>query len=342
MIFLFLNFRNKGFKSNGYVRIGANSISYRYNPLIDNDNALTLRSLSTNAKKEYTTNGKYHAEFQKFVDYYGVPDYGSKFVTAALDGSKITFSTPGIFDFTPNNATLEERSAAAITGMIAMIVPMQVLGELENALDTCSSCLTAECDSMNSLYKAVAYYTGSMEMTSLFQKGSPLKAVFAAFRTVASLYIIANIFCNHFGTCEYRDISYPGTSNANFDIFTALSAMKIGLVNNCTEARVQKEIVAKKMLIPLIQYMLVFLRFSLNPTTDTDEFAHKYVFGGFVVATSVLPLVHFCNSTSAKIILQTLVGQDFTQIFSIVKTATEETYECLGITAADIGTLKLF
>jgi hypothetical protein len=126
--------------------------------LTDNNNALTLSRLSTNAKIEYTSKGKYHAEFQKFVNYYGVPE----------NGSKVDFSTPGAFDFSGDAITSPDRRKAAVIGMRSMLLSMQVLGELENSIDKCSKCLTPTCNYLVSLYNAVASYRGSIEMTFMF------------------------------------------------------------------------------------------------------------------------------------------------------------------------------
>jgi hypothetical protein len=68
--------------------------------------------------------------------------------------------------------------------------------------------------------------------------------------------------------------------------------MKTELMNNCTEARAQKEIITKKLFISLFQGM-----------TKPDSLMRSITF-----AASVLPLVNFCNSTSAKTILQNFIG----------------------------------
>jgi hypothetical protein len=298
--------------------------------LIDNNNALTLRSISTNAKTEYKSNGRYHTEFQQFVNYYGVPDYGSKYITAVLNRSNVTFSTLGTFDFSANNIKLENRNQVLIYGLYPLILLMQVLDELENAMDTCSSCSTPQCRSINSLYKAVAYYTGSSEQTSLFQADSPLQDVLTTGRSEYSLYGLADLICSNFATC-----GSSGTSNVNFDMFSAFSAMKIGLINNCSDARAQKEIVAKKIFIPLIQFVLVTIK-SI-PNRVTNELPNEEFLVGFTMAIGVLPMVHFCKSSSANTILQYYVGQGVRPSVSIARAAMEENYECLGITNADVG-----
>jgi hypothetical protein len=195
-------FFNQGFNQVGCVTIGGRSISYKYNQLTDNINALTLQSLSTNAKKEYKSNGKYHAEFQKFVNYYGVPDYGNKFVTAALDGSKLDFSTPGTFDFSGDAITTPDCGTVAVIRMRSMIVVMQVLGELENSIDKCSSCSTPTCKSLDSFYNADASYTGSIEMTFMFRQGSTLQYIFDITHYTDSLYSYADALCSEFRTCD--------------------------------------------------------------------------------------------------------------------------------------------
>jgi hypothetical protein len=279
--------------------------------------------------------------FKKFVKYYGVSDYGSKFVTAALDGSKVTFSTPGTFDFSADYITAEDRSTAAIVGMQSMLMPMQVIGELENAIDTCSRCVSATCKSLDSLYKAVAYYTGSMDKTILFEDGSPLADIHAADGSRNSLYNYADIICMEFGTCKSSsdlhstDDPFTGTSNVNYEIFAAFSAMRIYLINDCEEAYAQKEIIAKKIFIPLIQGMFSLSFMHQNPITKA--LPSGPVLPSFTLAASVLPLVHHCNSTHAKTILQNYVGQNSAFNFATIKAALEVNYNCLGITSAEVG-----
>jgi hypothetical protein len=252
-----------------------------------------------------------------------------------LNGSSVTFSTPGTLDFSAKNVTIVDRFISAIYGMLLLIMPMQVLGELENALDSCSSCLTAHCKSINSLYNAVAYYSGSIEKTSLFQVDSPLQDIFAISPSY-SLYVLPESICRNFGTCEAS-----GASNVNFDIFSAFSAMKIGLIKNCSEARTQKEIVSKKIIISMIQIMLYALNLmEVSSTRSTNELPNGITILGFVAATSILPLVHVCNSTSANTILQNFVGQGVSPSVAIVTAAMEQNYECLGITNAEVGVFR--
>lgn len=55
---------------------------------------------------------------------------------------------------------------------------------------------------------------------------------------------------------------------------------------------------------------------------------------------SVIPLVHRCDPGAAKIIETNLkVGQKRTAVFSNVKKAFEDTYECMGIDPALVGGL---
>jgi hypothetical protein len=260
-----------------------------------------------------------------------VSDFGSKFVTAALDGSKVTFSTPGTFDFSADYITSNDRSTAAIVGMQTMIILMQVIGELENALDTCSRCISPTCKSIDSLYNAVAYYTGSTEKTFLFEDGSPLVDIHAATGSANSLYNYADNICIEFGTCKSlsdppsTDDPFSGTSNVNLDIFAAFSAMHIALIHDYDEAFAQKEIIAKKIFIPLIQGMLLLQYTNQNIMTKT--LPSGPLMSSFTLAASVLPLVHHCNSTHAKTILQNYVGQNNDSNFASVKAALEVNYE---------------
>jgi hypothetical protein len=220
-----------------------------------------------------------------------------------------------------------DRYVAALVGVNSLIVPMQILGKLQNAVDTCSICTIARCESFISYYNAVAYYTGSLERTSLFDDGSSLQAVFDADGSETSLYNLADHFCNFFGTC-----ASSGTANVNLDIFQALDLMRHRLIGSCSDALVQKEIVVKKIFVVLIQNLFYLLNDSFIEQPNGPLIA------GFAAALSVLPTVHFCNATSANTILQNF--QTGSPSYSIVKAAMEETYDCLGITADEVGVYK--
>jgi hypothetical protein len=106
------------------------------------------------------------------------------------------------------------------------------------------------------------------------------------------LYSYVDALCSEFGTCGPSANAVSGTSNIHWNIFAAFSRMKTELMNNCTEARAQKEIITKKLFIPLFQGM-----------TKPDSLMRS-----ITSAASVLPLDHFCNSTNAKTMLQNFIG----------------------------------
>jgi len=78
------------------VRMG---MAYTYNVKTDNRNGQTIRGPSTNESKfrSFGSNA-FYPDVQKFVDYYGVPNYADVWVMAALEGAKVNFSH-GEIDF---------------------------------------------------------------------------------------------------------------------------------------------------------------------------------------------------------------------------------------------------
>ena len=107
-----------------------------------------------------------------FYDYYGDFDYADKWVTAALSGASMSFSSgrhgPNDFSALGDAARVE----AAKKGSAYMNVWMYAVREFEDAIDDCTSC-TSNCnehstnsDSVHAWDEGVAFYTGSLEGTA--------------------------------------------------------------------------------------------------------------------------------------------------------------------------------
>ena len=100
-----------------------------------------MKNFSTGARFELVdNNGNLYQTYQRFYAYYGDYDYADKWVSAALTGTNITF-TSGRHG--PNNfATLGDaaRIEAVKKGTAYMHVWMYAIGEFENAIDDCEKC----------------------------------------------------------------------------------------------------------------------------------------------------------------------------------------------------------
>ena len=140
-----------------------------------------------------------YKHYKQFYDYYGDYDYADKWVSAALAGTDMTFTSgkhgPNAF------LTLGEaaRVEAVKKGTVYLNVWMYVIREFEDAIDDCTSC-TSDCNehstnsgSVHAWDEGVAFYTGSLEGT--VQGGNSAGKM---------VYRHAEKRCANFGTCALR------------------------------------------------------------------------------------------------------------------------------------------
>ena len=134
----------------------------------------TMKGFSTGAQgKMYDScAGCPYRHYKMFYDYYGDFDYADKWVSAALAGTDMSFSSgkygPNSFSGMHETARVE----AVKKGTAYMNVWMYTVRELEDAIDDCTSC-TSNCnehstnsDSVHAWDEGVAFYTGSREGTA--------------------------------------------------------------------------------------------------------------------------------------------------------------------------------
>ncbi len=113
----------------------------------------------------------YH-HYSMFYDYYGDFDYADKWVSAALAGRLMTFTSekhgPNNFHKLGDAARIE----AVKKGTAYMNVWMYAVREFEDAIDDCETCTTncnqhsTNSDSVHAWDEGVAFYTGSLEGTA--------------------------------------------------------------------------------------------------------------------------------------------------------------------------------
>lgn len=202
---------------------------------------------------------------------------------------------------------------------------MYVLKQLEDALYGCFlNTTTPIANQLNALDQAVAFYTGSLEGTAGGSQGF-------------LIYNLANRRCINFKTCGPSGDQNQGTAKVNLAIFTEFTAMKQNLAsgNKCQAARANKEAIAKKLFVPMIQgsirYAYVQSQSSSNVVAEAE---------GAIFSAAVLPIVHKCNANSAAVIYEEMKPNSGNAAnFAAVKSAYESTYNCMGITCADVGLL---
>jgi hypothetical protein len=86
---------NEGFVQDGTLTVGDSLVvGYDYDIRKDNQNALTLQSLSLNAPRTMkVSGGKYISDYQIYLDYYGDELYANKWIESAADGNFTGFSS---------------------------------------------------------------------------------------------------------------------------------------------------------------------------------------------------------------------------------------------------------
>jgi hypothetical protein len=309
--------------------------AYEYSVLHDNNNDRTLKKLSANAEDEMLLCGERcpHRTFEKFFDYYMVPDYGDRWVRSAIHKKKTLYAR-GDGDFRGYNSGAQLE--AVRHGSVYLNVWMYVIRKLEGAIDIClgfgDSVIEDEAvyafsgehsqdAALHSWDQAVAFYTGSREGSERNGTGRLMHAV-------------ADIQCAYFKTCGNHGID--GLAMATSEIFEHFDKGQALLMvegeRDCNALQAEKEIIENKMAIPLVQGAIMFAYIRERQKENEANQAH-----GATFAASVLPLVHYCSPGDAQIIYENMkVGSgkpDFVQ----VKSAFERNYQCMGITCSDVG-----
>jgi hypothetical protein len=156
-----------------YESGGVNAANGGYNSM-SGAKARTLKGFSTSAQAKMYDGcpGCPYKHYKMFYDYYGSYTYADDWVSAALAGTDMTFSSgkhgPNAFSTLGAAARIE----AVKKGTAYMNVWMYVIREFEDAIDDCTSC-TSNCnehstnsDSVHAWDEGVAFYTGSLEGTA--------------------------------------------------------------------------------------------------------------------------------------------------------------------------------
>merc|ERR1719157_328311 len=310
----------------------------------------TLKGFSTAAKGKMYDGcpGCPYRHYKMFYDYYGDYDYADKWVSAALGGTDMTFSSG---KFGPNNfATMhnDARVEAAKKGSAYMHVWMYAVREFEDAIDDCTSCV-ADCNahstnsgSVHAWDEGVAFYTGAREGTA-----------HSSTRNGVMLYHLAQKRCKDFKTCGAAGGAADGISMVNSELFKAAGLFATGRdllqQGHCAKVRPVVEQIVSLMTVPLVQGTL---RYAYKVGNVAGDQSAKNAAEGSTFAATVLPMVNYCHAASATIVANHMkfgltfdaAGENPTPIASVpdfakVKSALEAVYPCLGITCAHVGAL---
>jgi Notch-like protein len=176
----------------------------------------TLKGFSTGAQGKMYDGcpGCPYRHYKMFYDYYGDFDYADKWVSAALAGQDMTFTSgkfgPNAFSGMHAHARVE----AIKKGTAYMHVWMYAVREFEDAIDDCTTCVS-ECNehstnsgSVHAWDEGVAFYAGAREGTA---HGGNTDGVM--------VYRLAERRCTNFGTCT--GTSATGMSQVNDELFKA-------------------------------------------------------------------------------------------------------------------------
>ena len=196
---------------------GVNAANDGWNSM-SKGSARTLQGFSTSAQGKMYDGcpGCPYRHYKMFYDYYGDFDYADKWVSAALAGTDMTFSSgkhgPNAFLTLGDAARVE----AVKKGTAYMNVWMYAVREFEDAIDDCTSCTSAcnehstNYDSVHAWDEGVAFYAGSLEGTA--HGGSSAGKM---------VYRLAEKRCADFGTCGAAGDATSGISMVNSELFKA-------------------------------------------------------------------------------------------------------------------------
>ncbi|KAL7578340.1 hypothetical protein ACA910_012746 [Epithemia clementina (nom. ined.)] len=300
----------------------ASKIKYSY-VLTDIRNYHTIRNLSVNANSKFRPHGTAHAsyfkDFQRYVDFFGSADFADQIITAAFNRQKYVGAQLEL-DFSQFNE--RARRSIIVHTTAFLVINVFVTRELETALVECDhGCGASGCNkiSIDALDEAVALYTGSVfEETG---KGN-------------LMYGLAEKMCVEFRTCGPDALKTSGESKINIDIFREFKAMQKNLDSSqCLEAKINKEVIIKKMAVPLIQ--ATYLAMLLDADTDTPESRAERV----VFTTTVLPLMYHCDHVEmSKVVELTNPLEKLPDYgFDLARSIFISMYRCLDVTCQDVG-----
>merc|ERR1719387_2347452 len=172
------------------------------------------------------------------------------------------------------------------------------------------------------------------------------------------VYKLANKRCENFGTCKD---GATGVAKANLKhLALARKGRDKILAGECHTVAEEFDAIVDQMTIPLIQGMLKYAWKSDPAATGSDcesvgESCDKALGEAWAFAAAVLPRLHYCDSSVAKLVKDNLDVTAITDAliadaggwaggqthmkdgYEKLKEEVEKTYPCLGITCEEVG-----
>jgi len=239
-----------------------------------------------------------------FEEYYGSSDYANEYIMAGFANGATSF-TNGNSDFS-SFGPIGQREIVK-KGVQYLTAYMNVIEHLQGAVTLCES--KSEDESILSWDKAVALFYGTEgEM----------------------VYDMGDKRCVNFGTC-----GDDGTSYVNSAIFEKFIEGQGDLADKkCDDVATIASTIIEHMAVPLVQGVI-----RAAYKLDIDDGEEKQAAYGAVFSAAILPFVHACNADDAAVIHMNMAPGANSTDFAAVKTAFENTYECLNIDCAVVGGL---
>lgn len=295
---------------------------YAYNIRQDNVYYHTLQTLSTKdtIKNKACPDCPYFADFARYVDYYGSTEFGNHWILAAAASGETHF-THGNANFhkTPKIGLAE----AVMIGILMLNVHLKIIQGVEQAVVKCNGdCENVLCneEAIHFLDSSVALYCGSVEGEAGLGEG-----VFQ--------YALAQRRAAEFG------VDQPGKTTNDRIMALFQNVQDLLLQGDCVSIMERKKEIISLLKVPLVQSVLRFAYLRDNVLVlGVDDLPKAEAFGG-TYAAALLPLVHECHRSDAKVIYENLhIGSETSSVsFQRVKEALEKNYDCMGISCQDIG-----
>jgi hypothetical protein len=261
-----------------------------------------------------------------YKNYWGDDNYADTFVRSAAEDTSMSDAMRGELI----------KKGAAYQG-----VWMYVLHEYEDAIGDClagnifeNDASSVAGDSPHAWDEGWAFYAGSAEGTDGGIERGHL------------LYQLAEKRCADFGTCEFGT---EGNAHVNIDSAEHANAGRDKiLVGDCYTVSQEFDALVDLQTVPLIQGTLkyAFKADAANPqgSCPTGSCDKEWA-EGWAFAAAVLPRLHYCDTSVAAMVRENLdVNQasadKMKDGFAHVKMHIESTYDCLGITCAQVGAFQ--
>jgi hypothetical protein len=200
-----------------------------------------------------------------------------------------------------------------------MAVRNYVFRELEHANYLCvtGNCTEISCynkPAVHEVDEAVAFWVGSLEG----KNGG----------TGVLSYDMTNNRGAEFGTAS------NGIANANAGMFQSFEVASQSIKSNdCDGGKNATLSLWKANTIPLVQNLLKYTRITADGGGNAVQIAERVA-----AAMNVLPLISSCSPSDADVIYENVKVGASTTSYDAVAAAVANNYQCLGISAENIGT----